>query len=432
MRRGMDAPREAEAAHGPHPHAPGARPAGRPARRRGLTRRESRRRRRAAYGPRQGLLLRADPGRERSARLAAGDGGSLRSHPSRLSCQGHRRGDRARERDALRARVVDLDVRRAVHRSSGAGDRGGDDLGQPDPLRLRRAAVRRAEGERARKGARNGGDARPLLRDQVGGRGRSGLMAVSFSTDDGIGVITLDKPPANSYDLAFIEELAEAVRAAANDDAVKVVVLRSASERFFSAGADVKAFSENTVEANMEMIRASHETLSSIATIPKIFIAEINAHALGGGLEIALACDLRLAAEGDYRLGTPEVTLGVLPGNGGTQRLPRLIGWSRALELMITGRTVTPAEALGLGIVNALHPADELREKTLEYARGFASGATKAIGNIKLAVHEGLAAGLEGGLQRERELVEELFRSDDGHEGIAAFAEKRQPVFSGR
>jgi enoyl-CoA hydratase/carnithine racemase len=257
-------------------------------------------------------------------------------------------------------------------------------------------------------------------------------MAVSFSADDGIGVITLDRPPANSYDLSFIEELAAAVDQAADDDEVNVVVLRSALEKFFSAGADVKAFSENTVEENMQMIGASHEALSSIATIPKIFIGEINAHALGGGLEIALACDLRFAAEGDYRLGTPEVTLGVLPGNGGTQRLPRLIGWSRALDLMITGRTLTPAEALEFGIVNALYPVDELREKTHEYARALASGATKAIGNIKLAVHEGLALGLEGGFEREQELVEELFRSEDGREGIAAFTGKRKPVFSGR
>ena len=257
-------------------------------------------------------------------------------------------------------------------------------------------------------------------------------MAVSFSAHEGIGVVTLDRPPANSYDLSFVQELAASVEAAASDDAVKVVVVRSASERFFSAGADVKAFKENTVEANMEMIRVSHETLSSIATIPKLFIAEINAHALGGGLEIALACDVRFAAEGDYRLGTPEVTLGVLPGNGGTQRLPRLIGWSRALDLMVTGRTVSPVEALELGIVNRVFGADELRERTLEYARALAAGATKAISNIKLAVHEGLVLGLERGLTRERELVEELFRSEDGREGIAAFAEKRTPTFSGR
>jgi enoyl-CoA hydratase/carnithine racemase len=256
-------------------------------------------------------------------------------------------------------------------------------------------------------------------------------MAVSLSTGSGIGTITLDKPPANSYDLEYVQELREAVQGAAADDEVKAVIVRSASEKFFSAGADVKAFQAGPHERNMEMIRTSHETLASMAHIPKIFVAEINGHALGGGLEIALACDLRFAADGEYRLGTPEVTLGLLPGNGGTQRLPRLIGQSRALDLMITGRTLAPLEAYELGVVNALFPADELHERTLDYAQKLAAGATKAIGNIKLAVSEGLADGLERGLERERELVEELFRSDDGREGVAAFAEKRQPVFRG-
>jgi enoyl-CoA hydratase/carnithine racemase len=256
-------------------------------------------------------------------------------------------------------------------------------------------------------------------------------MAVSFSTDSGIGTITLDKPPANSYDLEYVQELGNAVQGAAADDDVKVVILRSASDKFFCAGADIKAFQAGPHERNMEMIRTSHETLASIAHIPKVFIAEINGHALGGGLEIALACDLRFAADGDYRLGTPEVTLGLLPGNGGTQRLPRLIGKSRALDLMITGRTITPLEAYEVGIVNALFPADELHEKTLDYAQKLASGATKAIGDIKLAVHEGTDDGLERGLERERELVEELFLSEDGREGVTAFAEKRQPAFRG-
>jgi enoyl-CoA hydratase/carnithine racemase len=256
-------------------------------------------------------------------------------------------------------------------------------------------------------------------------------MAVSFSADSGIGTITLDKPPANSYDLEYVQELGEAVRKAALDEHVKVVVVRSASEKFFSAGADIKAFQAGPHERNMEMIRTSHETLASIAHIPKIFIAEISGHALGGGLEIPLACDLRFAAEGEYRLGTPEATLGLLPGNGGTQRLPRLIGRSRALDLMITGRTVIPREALELGIVDALFPSDELHAKTIEYAQKLASGATRAIGNIKLAVTEGIDDGLERGLERERELVEELFLSEDGREGVAAFAEKRQPAFTG-
>jgi enoyl-CoA hydratase/carnithine racemase len=256
-------------------------------------------------------------------------------------------------------------------------------------------------------------------------------MAVSFSADGGIGTILLDRPPANSYDLEVVQELGAAVAEAAGDDAVKVVLLRSASEKFFCAGADIKAFLAGPHERNMEMIETSHRTLSSIARIPKVFVAEINGHALGGGLEIPLACDLRFAAEGDYRLGTPEATLGLLPGNGGTQRLPRLIGRSRALDLMITGRTVSPQEAHELGIVDALFPAGELHERTLEYAAKLAAGATKAIGNVKLAVNEGFDDGLEHGLERERELIEELFRSEDGREGLAAFTEKRQPVFRG-
>jgi enoyl-CoA hydratase/carnithine racemase len=256
-------------------------------------------------------------------------------------------------------------------------------------------------------------------------------MAVTFSAEAGIGTITLDKPPANSYDLEYVQELGEAVEQAAADDEAKVVILRSASEKFFCAGADVKAFRAGPHERNMAMIETSHRALSSIARIPKIFVAEINGHALGGGLEIPLACDIRFAGDGDYRLGTPEATLGLLPGNGGTQRLPRLIGSSRALDLMVTGRTVTPLEARELGILDAVFPADELREKTLEYAQKLAAGATKAIGNIKLAVHEGMDDGLERGLERERELVEELFLSDDGREGLAAFAEKRQPTFTG-
>lgn len=256
-------------------------------------------------------------------------------------------------------------------------------------------------------------------------------MAVSLTTDSGIGTITLDKPPANSYDLEYVQELLGSVQEAAADDDVKAVIVRSGSEKFFSTGADVKAFQAGPHERNMEMIRTSHETLASIAHIPKIFVAEINGHALGGGLEIALACDLRFAADGEYRLGTPEVTLGLLPGNGGTQRLPRLIGKSRALDLMITGRTLAPLEAYELRIVDALFSADRLQEKTLAYAQKLASGATKAIGNIKLAVNEGSHDGLEQGLKRERELVEELFLSKDGQEGVAAFTEKRQPVFRG-
>ena len=255
---------------------------------------------------------------------------------------------------------------------------------------------------------------------------------VTFSKDDGVGLITLDRPPANSYEIEFMRQLDAAVEAARETDDVNAVILRSASDRFFSAGADIKAFMANDTAANMEMIRVAHAALAKMAETPKIFIAAINGHALGGGLEMALACDLRYAAAGDYRLGLPEVTLGLLPGNGGTQRLPRLIGWNKALEMMITGEQVGPEEAEELGLVNRVVPADQLQEETEAYAQKIASGATLAIGAIKEAVYRGIHMELDEALALERELIEPLFDSEDAAEGFAAFTEKRQPEYKGR
>ena len=255
-------------------------------------------------------------------------------------------------------------------------------------------------------------------------------MAVEYSREGTVGYITLDKPPANSYDLTFMEELGGCVRSAAEDDGAGAVILRSASDRFFSAGADIKAFSANGVEDNMAMIRRAHEALSEIARTPKVFIAQIGATALGGGLEMALACDLRFGAEGEYVLGLPEATLGLLPGNGGTQRLPRLIGVSTALDLMVTGRTIPPSEAYELGILDRLFPADELEGETRDHAEGLAGGASEAIGSIKLAVYGGIEGTLDEGLETERTLVEPLFDSEDAKEGLSAFMEKRKPEFS--
>jgi enoyl-CoA hydratase/carnithine racemase len=253
-------------------------------------------------------------------------------------------------------------------------------------------------------------------------------MAVAFEPDGAVGFITLDNPPANSYDIEFMRELADAI-AAANDDAgVRVVVLRSASEKFFSAGADVKRFLASDLEANMAMIRLAHEALASIARSPKLFVAWIAGHALGGGLEMALACDLRYAAEGSFRLGTPEVTLGLLPGNGGTQRLPRIIAPGAALDLLLTGRQVTPDEALRLGLVSGLFDGPESFRAHVDT---LAAGPPLAIANIKRAVYEGLERPLHDGLGLERALVEELFASQDASEGLTAFSEKRRPSFTG-
>jgi enoyl-CoA hydratase/carnithine racemase len=256
-------------------------------------------------------------------------------------------------------------------------------------------------------------------------------MAVSFSSEGAVGYITLDKPPANSYDFEFMEEMGAAVDAAAADDAVKVVIVRSASKKFFCAGADIKAFLANDTAGNMKMISRGHEALAAIARVPKVFIAQIEGHALGGGLEITLACDLRFGARGSYKLGVPEVTLGLLPGNGGTQRLPRIIGVPKALDLMVTGRAISPGEAHNLGVLNRLFAPSETADKTRESAEALAAGATAAIGEIKLTTYAGVEMPIADALARERDGIEKLFGTADAKEGLSAFAEKRKAEFKG-
>ncbi|HEY2768974.1 MAG TPA: enoyl-CoA hydratase-related protein [Solirubrobacteraceae bacterium] len=249
-------------------------------------------------------------------------------------------------------------------------------------------------------------------------------MAVAYES----GTITLDNPPANSYDIAFMGELAGAIEAAGEDAGARVVVVRSASEKFFSAGADIKRFLANDVDANMDMIRLAHEALASIARSSKLFVACVAGHALGGGLEIALACDVRYAVEGRYRLGTPEVTLGLLPGNGGTQRLPRLIGVGPAVELLVSGRQLSPREACEIGLVSQVFADQAAFEEQVAKLRTL---PPLAIANIKRAVYEGVDQPLDDGLALERALIEDLFRSQDAREGLTAFSEKRTPEFVG-
>lgn len=255
-------------------------------------------------------------------------------------------------------------------------------------------------------------------------------MAVAFETDHGVGTITLDNPPANSYDLSVMSEFSDAVDQAIGSEA-RAVIVRSASPKFFSAGADVKKFLEGDVESNMEMIRVSQAAFKRMTAAEQIFIAHINGHALGGGLEITLACDVRLANSGTYKLGTPEVTLGLLPGNGGTQRLTRLLGPSRAIDLLLTGRTFSPQEAQAWGLVADVFEPEEADERIREYAQRFASGPALATAAIKRCVHEGGQASLGDGLALEAQLIERLFRSNDASEGLKAFVDKRTPEFVG-
>jgi enoyl-CoA hydratase/carnithine racemase len=256
-------------------------------------------------------------------------------------------------------------------------------------------------------------------------------MAVTAEVKDRVGWITLDRPPANSYDAAFLEELDRCVGEVAEAE-VAVAVIRSASDKFFSAGADVKAFLERSPEDNMVMCRRAHQVLGRFADEAPLFVAAIAGHALGGGYEIALACDIRIAAEGRYRIGLPEVTLGLLPGTGGTQRLPRLIGRGRALELMTTGRTVGPAEAERIGMVDRLVPAATFDQAVAELAAGLAAGAPLAIAAITRVVNDGLERSLEDALERELQELAALFASEDAREGMTAFTEKRPPSYNGR
>lgn len=257
-------------------------------------------------------------------------------------------------------------------------------------------------------------------------------LYVTLKKDVPLGIITLNRPPANSYDIKFMQDLDAAIEGAAADDEIKAVLLVSASERFFSGGADIKAFLANTPQANIEMVNFAHRALAKIAHMPKVFIAVINGHAMGGGLEMALACDLRFVGDGNFRLGLPEATLGLLPGNGGTQRLSRLIGANRALDMMLSGETVGPGKAVDLGIANKIFPADSVLDEAKAYALKLANGPTKALAYIKRCVYEGIEQPLADGLELERELIAELFASEDAREGLTAFVEKRQAEFKGR
>src|SRR5918912_286497 len=250
---------------------------------------------------------------------------------------------------------------------------------------------------------------------------------------DGVAVLHLNRPPVNSYDRAFLDALNAAVDEVRWDGDVRGAVLVSdLAPRFFSAGADINNFLNSTQQERVMTVLHAQEILLKIERTPKVFVAAISGHALGGGLEIALACDFRFAADSEFRIGLPEVTLGLLPGNGGTQRLTRLVGRTRALDMMITNQQINAARALELGLVDKVFAAERLVDEAVEYVARLAKGPTLAIGNIKIATRLGADLPLESALALEREAVWRLFMSDDAAEGLAAFAEKRQPQWKGR
>ncbi|HKW60591.1 MAG TPA: enoyl-CoA hydratase/isomerase family protein [Candidatus Dormibacteraeota bacterium] len=257
-------------------------------------------------------------------------------------------------------------------------------------------------------------------------------MSVRLEKQGGVGIIVLDRPPANSYDYAFLRSLAGVIDDARGDEDIHAVVVTSASEKFFSAGADVSAFAAGTTRSRVMTAIMAHEAFRKMENTPIVFIAAIAGHCLGGGFELALACDLRFAAEGSYQIGLPETNLGLFPGSGGTQRLPRLVGLSKGLEMILEAKTVQPAQAKELGLVDRLFPdAAACRQGAIEFATKIAAGPSVALGHAKLAVTQGYGAPLDLGLAIEREAISRVFVSKDANEGIKAFGEKRKPDFRG-
>jgi len=260
---------------------------------------------------------------------------------------------------------------------------------------------------------------------------------VDYRVKNGVAWIELTDPPANTYTYEMMRDLDDAILQARFDENVHVLVLRGAGEKFFRAGANINML--KTVNPTYKYFFCLHanETLNRLEHTPKLVIAALNGHTVGGGLEIALAADLRIARKGAGKIGLPEVTLGVLPGTGGTQRLSRLINKSKAIELMTTGETFDFEKALDLGLVNQVWEtagADEFLDKVQKYAESFCPPhrAAKAVGRIKRSVQSGTEMAFESGLTLERELQQQLFQSDDAKEGLGAYVEKRKPNFGGK
>lgn len=257
---------------------------------------------------------------------------------------------------------------------------------------------------------------------------------INYRVDNGVAVIEINDPPANTYSYAMNQQFDAAILKARMDDSVHVIVLTGAGEKFFCAGADIKMLLGADPTFKYYFCLHANEMLLRLENTPKLVIAAINGHCVGGGLEVAMAADIRLARKDAGKIGLPEVNLGVLPGTGGTQRLSRIVGKSKAIELMVTGATFSFEEAKQHGIVNDIFEKDGFMARVMEYARKFCppNKAAYAVGRIKRAVQSGWEVPLESGLAMERENQQLLFESDDAKEGISSYVDKRPAVFTGK
>src|SRR6266852_960229 len=260
-------------------------------------------------------------------------------------------------------------------------------------------------------------------------------ILVRYTANEGIAVIELTNPPANTYSHEMMRQLDEAILRARFDDDVHVIVIRGEGEKFFCAGADISMLNAVTPGFKYYFCLHANETLTRLEQTPKLVIAALNGHTVGGGLEIALACDIRIAKRDAGSVGLPEVTLGVLPGTGGTQRLARALPKNKAIELMTEGKLISFDESLKLGLINYIYEADNYWDEVMKYAKSFCppNKASKAVGRIKRAVQSGAEVAFSEGLAIERELQQLLFQSEDAKEGIAAYIAKprRTAEFTG-
>ncbi len=260
---------------------------------------------------------------------------------------------------------------------------------------------------------------------------------VNYATDKGVALLTLTDPPVNAYTHETMKELDACILEARFDDDIHVIVLTGHGDKYFCAGPNVNMLKEADPTFKYYFCLHASETLLRLENTPKLVVAAINGHCLGGGLEVALACDLRIAREGAAQVGLSDVELGLLPGSGGSQRLTRLVGKGRAIELLIEGQKLTIEQACQLGILHkawAAETHDAFTRKVVDYAHEFCppSRAALAVGLIKRSVQSGAESALEQGLALDRELQQRLFESGDAREGLAAFIQKRRPSFHAR
>jgi enoyl-CoA hydratase/carnithine racemase len=256
------------------------------------------------------------------------------------------------------------------------------------------------------------------------------LSVLRYEVADEVARIAIDNPPVNALDIRFLEDFEAVLDRLSQPGEARAVVIRSDCPGFFSAGDDVRELREISPEILAALPRA-HELLDALEALPLPTMAAINGHALGGGLELALACDLRFMGADAGRIGLPEVRLGMIPALGGSQRLPPLVGKGKALEMMFKGLQLTPEEAERIGLVNAIFPQAQLEERVQDYAARIARQATGAIARIKRCVNTGIYQGTAKGLAEERRAVVENFESPDVREGVEAFLAGRKPRFRG-